>query len=444
MLSQERASRLSEVALEHSGADATEVAVTACVQELNRFTGDHPVQNVVRSAARLSVRVHEGGRQGKASTGTLTDEAVKQTVERARAVARLAPAPPEELSPMPGPQQFRLRGEGPLEPDPDATARAVRTVVDACREKECEVAGVHDAVSMLRLLRNSNGLAVCDYDNHAEISVSAFQRDGAGWSGQIAGQASGLDSRQAAGRAAEKALASRDPQTIGPGVYTVVLEPAAVSSLLLFAAYSGFGAQQVQDGSSFLSGKLGEPVLGSNVTISDDVHHPLAVGPVFDGEGLPRERVMLIERGVSTGVVHDQSTARKAGCASTGHAQPQPSAEGPSAGNLVLAPGDADAAELLAGVDKGILVTQFHYTNIVEPTRLTLTGMTRNGTFLIEKGEIAQPLRNLRFTQSLVEALQRVTALGRDGVLSSALFGGHIVVPAVRLDGFRFSSSTDF
>ncbi|MHC4845795.1 MAG: TldD/PmbA family protein, partial [Planctomycetota bacterium] len=303
MLSPERARRLSDVALRHSGAEATEVAVTAVEEELNRFTQDHPVQNVLRSAARVSVRVHEGGRQGKASTGTLTDEAVKRTVERARAAARLSPAPPDELLPMPGPQEFRLRGEGPLGHDPDATARAVRTIVDACRERECQVAGIHDTTSTLRLIRNSNGLDVWDVDNTAELSVSAFQGDGAGWSGQIAGAPAGLDTRAAAERAAGKALASRDPQPIGPGHYTVVLEPAAVSSLLLFAAYTGFGAQQVQDGTSFLSGKLGEPVVGENVTITDDAYHPLTVGPVFDGEGLPRQPVTLIEQGVAKGIV---------------------------------------------------------------------------------------------------------------------------------------------
>lgn len=444
MLSPERARHLSEVALAHSGAEGTEVAVTASEQELNRFTQDHPVQNLLRSTACLSIRVHENGRQGKASTGTLSDESVRRTVDRARAVARLAPAPAEALPPMPGPQSWSLRGGGPLQPDPEATAAAVRAITDACRARDCRVAGIHDGVSTLRLLANSNGLDVIDFDTHAEISVSAFVSDGAGWSGQIASDASGLDSHSVAERAADKALASRNPQPIEPGHYTVVLEPAAVSSLLLFAAYTGFGAQQVQDGTSFLSGRLGEPVMGENITITDDAYHPLALGPVFDGEGLPRERVTLIERGVAKGVVHDQLTARQAGCASTGHAQPQPSAEGPTAGNLVLAPGDVDAADLLAGVDKGILVTQFHYTNVVEPTKLTLTGMTRNGTFLIEKGERGRPLRNLRFTQSLVEALQRVTALSSTAELSSALFGGHVVVPSLRIDGFRFSSSTDF
>jgi len=153
--------------------------------------------------------------------------------------------------------------------------------------------------------------------------------------------------------------------------------------------------------------------------------------------------VHLIDRGVASGLVHDRDTARRFGCRSTGHATPQPSNSGPMATNLVLAP-SGGGADLLAGVDRGILVTQFHYTNMVEPTKLTLTGMTRNGTFLIEKGEVTRPIRNMRFTQSLVEALNRVSGLGGDARLASALFGGFTVVPSVRIDGFHFSSGTDF
>jgi PmbA protein len=168
------------------------------------------------------------------------------------------------------------------------------------------------------------------------------------------------------------------------------------------------------------------------------------VGHTFDGEGMPRSPLALIERGVATNVVHDRATAHRFGCRTTGHATPQPSSSGPLASNLVLATGEGGTEALLRGVDRGILVTQFHYTNMVEPTKLTLTGMTRNGTFLVERGEVARAVRNLRFTQSLVEALGRVTGLGGDATLCSALFGGHTVVPSVRIDGFHFSSGTEF
>jgi predicted Zn-dependent protease len=254
----------------------------------------------------------------------------------------------------------------------------------------------------------------------------------------------GLDIDTVASRAVAKALASTSPDPIPPGDYTVVLEPPAVSALLLFAAYKGFGAQQVQDGSSFLAGHMGEQVAAESVTIDDDVYHPLTVGHVFDGEGVPRTPVHLIDHGVAKGVVHDRRTARKMGCRTTGHATPQPSVMGPLPANLVLATGGGDRDALIRDVDRGILVTEFHYTNMVEPTKLTLTGMTRNGTFLIENGQVTRPVVNMRFTQSLVEALGRVSGIGGDARLASALFGGYMVVPSLRIDGFRFTSQTEF
>ena len=444
MLSRERSRRLAEAALRASKADETEVVVEQCEQELNRFTADHPVQNLVRMLSRVSVRVRVDGHEGKASTGTATEDAVRRTVERAAAVARMAPRAPGEMLPMAGPQQYVLRDREPVAPDPMATARSVAAMTGRARGEGCRAAGIQSAENDLRLVMNSRGLDVCDLDTRAEISFTAFRDDGAGWATGIAAHRDGVDEEAIAARAVAKTLASQRAVAVPPGHYTVILEPPAVASLLLFASYKGFGAQQVEEGSSFLAGKLGEKVLGDGVSIADDCHHALAVGHTFDGEGLPRATVPLIDRGVACGVVHDRATARRQGCRSTGHATAQPSASGPLASNLVLAAASGTTADLLRGVDRAILVTQFHYTNMVEPTHLTLTGMTRNGTFLVERGEIARPVKNMRFTQSLVEALRNVSAIGADPKLSSALFGGFTVVPSVRIEGFHFSSGTEF
>ncbi len=443
MLDQTKAKRLAEEALRVSRADETEVVVDVLEQELNRFTADHPVQNLVRNLARISVRVRVDGHEGKASTGTVTPEAVRRTVERAVDCAKRTPRIAGDVMPMAGQQQYKLRHREPVAPDPRATADSVALMTSACRAEGCTAAGIQSAENELKLVMNSRGLEVADLDTRAEISLTAFKDDGAGWSSDIAAQRTGIDERGIAATAVRKAVTSRDARAVEPGSYTVILEPAAVASLLLFAAYKGFGAQQVEDGSSFLAGKLGQRVLGENVTIADDVYDARTVGHTFDGEGLPRVPVRLIERGVAAGLVHDRGTARRFGCASTGHATPQPSNSGPLATNLVFAPGAANV-DLLDGVDRGILVTQFHYTNMVEPTKLTLTGMTRNGTFLVERGRVTRPIRNMRFTQSLVEALNRVSGLGGDARLASALFGGFTVVPSVRIDGFHFSSGTDF
>lgn len=444
MLDRARARKLAEAALRASTADETEVAVEQTEQELNRFTADHPVQNLVRRLSRVSVRVRVDGREGKASTGTATEDAVRRTVERAVAVARHAPRPKTDLLPLAGPQQYRLRDPEPVAPDPRATARSVAAMTGRARAEGCRAAGIQSAENELRLILNSRGLDVSDLDVRTEVSLTMFKDDGAGWATAIAPRREGLDEEAVAARALGKTLASRNPVDVPPGHYTVVLEPPAVASLLLFASYAAFGAQQVEEGSSFLAGKLGQKVAGDGVTVSDDCHHPLAVGHTFDGEGMPRATLPLIERGVAANVVHDRATAHRFGCRSTGHATPQPSSSGPLPSNLVLAAGEGGTEALLRGVDRGILVTQFHYTNMVEPTKLTLTGMTRNGTFLVERGEVVRPLRNLRFTQSLAEALTRVTGLGGDATLCSALFGGFTVVPSVRIDGFHFSSGTEF
>jgi PmbA protein len=444
MLDPERARRLAQAALAHSGAAQTEVSIDLLEQELNRFTHEHPVQNQLRNTARVAVRVHVDGREGKATTGTFTAEAVKRTVDQAVAVAKHMPKPAADLLPMAGEQEYELRRPEPVRPDPASTAASVGAMTGTCRERRCRAAGTQGTENQLRLVANSNGLDVWDIDTRSQVSLSVFDGDGAGWASAMHADREKLDPHAIAERAVAKAQDSRQPRAVEPGHYTVILEPAAVASLLLFASYRGFGAQQVQDGSSFLAGHLGEQIFGDNVSIDDDVHHPLTVGHTFDGEGVPRQTIRLVEGGIARNVVYDRRTAFKQGCQSTGHAEPQPSPSGPLAKNLVLPAGDVSSADLLSGVDHGILVTQFHYTNMVEPTKLTLTGMTRNGTFLVERGEVARPVKNMRFTQSLVEALNRVTAIAGDATLCSALFGGNMVVPSLRIDGFGFSSTTEF
>lgn len=444
MLDRDRARRLAQEALRASRADETEVVVEQTEQELNRFTADHPVQNLVRKLSRVSVRVRVDGHEGKASTGTATEDAVRRTVERAIAVAKMTPRPAGELLAMAGPQEYVLRNREPVAPDPRDTSRSVGSMTARARAEGCRASGIQNAENELKLVMNSRGLEVCDLDTRAEISFTAFKDDGAGWAAGSGCNRGGMDAESIAERAVKKAVASRSAVAVKPGHYTVILEPPAVASLLLFASYKGFGAQQVEEGSSFLAGRIGQSVLGDNVTIADDVHHPLTVGHTFDGEGMPRVTVPLVERGVARNLVHDRATAHRMGCRSTGHATAQPSSDGPVASNLVLAAGSGSAQDLMRGVDRGILVTQFHYTNMVEPTQLTLTGMTRNGTFLVDRGEVGRPIKNLRFTQSLVEALRHVSGIAGDAELASALFGGYTVVPSLRIDGFHFSSGTEF
>jgi predicted Zn-dependent protease len=192
-----------------------------------------------------------------------------------------------------------------------------------------------------------------------------------------------------------------------------------------------------------MNGAFGERLVGENVSLWDDGLDPRGVPMAFDFEGVPKQRVDFFDHGVARSVVYDSFTAGREGKQSTGHALPAPNTWGPMPLNLFLAAGDADPAGLLRGIERGLWVTRFHYVNVVHPTRAILTGMTRDGTFLIENGELTRPVHNLRFTQSALDALSSVEAIGRDAVMLQDEVGG-TCVPALRIGSFAFSSATEF
>jgi len=245
--------------------------------------------------------------------------------------------------------------------------------------------------------------------------------------------------------ALRKAEGSRAPGELAPGRYTVVLEPAAVAELVAFLAWLGLGAQSEQEGRSFLSGRMGERITGAGVTVVDDAFDPRSLGRPFDYEGTPRRRVSLIEDGVARAVVHDRRTARAAGVESTGHATAPPAVEGPLPYDLVLGTGTASLEELIASTARGILVTRFWYNRVVDARRTLVTGMTRDGTFLIEDGRIAGGLRNLRFNESVLEVLSRTEAAGRDAEPTQFDYSGNcVVVPALKVREFQFTGVTRY
>jgi len=210
-----------------------------------------------------------------------------------------------------------------------------------------------------------------------------------------------------------------------------------------FLSYIGFGGRAIAEGRSPFAGKEKQRVCGENVSIYDDALSARTIGFPFDFEGTPKRRVDLIERGVFRQGVHDRRSAKQAGTESTGHALPAPNPEGPFPLNLFLETGDATVEDMVRATGRGLLVSRFHYTNVVNPMETTITGMTRDGTWLIEDGEIAYPVRNLRFTQSILDALSNVDMVGRESVIASEFFFGSSSVPAIKVSGFNFSGASD-
>jgi predicted Zn-dependent protease len=222
-----------------------------------------------------------------------------------------------------------------------------------------------------------------------------------------------------------------------------VLEPYAVAEMLDYLAYVGFGAVAMQERRSFMAEKVGQKVAASSVTIYDDGLDPRSFPMPFDFEGMPRQRVDLIERGIARGVVFDSYTAARQRVANTGHALPAPNTMGPMPGHLHLAPGEASLQELVAGLDRGIWVSRFHYVNVIQPLETLITGMTRDGAWWVEGGEVLYPIKNLRFSQSVLGALASTQAIGRDLKLQRGWFGGSLV-PPLRLGTFAFTGKTEF
>jgi len=452
MLEQEEALEIARRVVDASGADETEVVIESEQDRFVRFADTGPTQSADRERHVVSIRARlksdDGWREAKATCDGVGEEEIRAALEHAVALARVSPPDPE-LQPLGGPVEVAPRRADPatLTHGFEEKARWVSQAIAACSEARLVPAGIAETTGEAACLVSSTGREVYASGSRATLALTASAPgfvSGAGFGDTIRAKAEAVDAEAVVRRAVGKAVRGRDPRPLAAGPYTVVLEPNAVSSILLFAAYQGFGAQDVAEESSFLCGRLGKQVFPDELSVHDDANNPIYPGCPFDAEGTPKERVKLVDRGVLTGPVTDAHWAHKLGCANTGHALPKPNTEGPKPGNLVVLPGDAGLEELIAGVERGLLITQFHYTNLIDPRDLLLTGMTRNGTFLIEKGELAGGVKNLRFTESLVNAFSNLSGVGREQEVAGALFDGEVVCPALRVEGFRFTSTTDF
>lgn len=439
---------LDEV-LAAAGSEEAEAILGGGSTAVTRFANNEIIQNVLERRYLLSVRIQRGKRTGRAAGNDLSAVGIRRLVRDASEAATVQPEI-SDLPPLPEPQTYREVDafDAPTaELSPEARAAEAARAVQRCRDAGLEGAGIYETgegtigeygeIDALAVA-NSRGLFAYHRDTSAAFRVSAVAGTAGGWAARESHRASDIDGGALAARAVEKALRSREPRVWDPGEYTVVLEPAAVADLIQEMAWISFGALLVQEGRSFLAGKLGQRVMGENITLRDDPYHPLHRSAPFDSEGIPTRAVTIIEQGVARSPVYDRRTAAKEGKESTGHALPTPNTLGPVARNLVLEGGTETLDGLVAGVGRGLLVTRVWYTNVVDPGTVMVTGMTRDGLFAIENGRVAHAVRNFRFNQSVVELLSRVEA-----ITVPERVGG-VVCPAIRARGFHMSSATEF
>ncbi len=443
VMQREQALNICEQVLAASTADQTEVLLTAGRSELTRFANDHIHQNVAEHDTGVRVRAVIGKRIGVAVGNDVSREGLAGTAERACELARLAEPNPEFLS-LPERQEMAQAVRGvprTAQFGPQDRAEAVRTLIAVAEAAGQTAAGAFSVSANALAVANSLGVRAFEERTSANLRLVFSAEDSSGFAQAVSADVADLDPEALARTAAEKCRASAHPVEVDPGEYDVVLEEEAVADMVGMLGYYAFGAMAYQDGSGLFTGRLGEQVCGGNITIWDDALDERGLRSSFDFEGVPKQRVELITGGVAAGVVYDSFTAGRdphGRRQSTGHALPAPSG-GPMPLNLFVATGDADLQQMIAATDRGLLVTRFHYTNMLRPKQSVLTGMTRDGTFLIEGGEVVGGVKNLRFTQSILQALSKVEMIGTEGKLT-----GHVWTPAMNIRDFNFSGATEF
>jgi PmbA protein len=445
MLGPQRMQKIIHHVLGQSTAHQTEVVLSAQETALTRFANSHIHQNVAERNVEVRVRAVFGKRVGVASGNDIAASELDRITDRAAEIALLQPENPDFLS-LPAPQAIRpLTAFVPATADctPNQRAAAVATICQLARASGLTAAGSFSTSSSELAVGNSLGVFAYAPCTQGELTTVVMSDDSSGYANYTTPDVRTVQPEELGREAVNKALRSRNPRPVAPGEYPVILEPYAVDTLLSYLSYLGFGALSVQEGRSFMAGKFGQALTGDKISIWDDGQDQTGFPTAFDFEGMPKKRVNLITAGVARGVVHDSYTANKEGKASTGHALPAPNAYGPLPGNLFLQPGQASTEQMLKEIDRGLWVTRFHYVNPVHPLKTILTGLTRDGTFWVQNGEIQHGTKNLRFTQNLLEALCSVQMISKETRLSGGFFGA-VRAPALCLGRFAFTGATEF
>jgi PmbA protein len=456
MYGRDQALELLRTVLALVPADEAEATLLFEDQALTRFANSTIHQNVAQRNTRLAVRAVVDGGVGLAHTNRLDADGQRWVAEQAAAIARLQPSDPD----FPGlpaagpPREAETYSEATANATPAQRADAVRIIVDAAVRFGFTATGAYSTEVSEVAIVNSAGVAA-----HAPLTTASLRTvidanppQGVGfltgYADALSRDVSQIEPHAVAERAVRKCAHNRDPQPLPPGPYVTVLEEIAVADLLRFLALWGLSAEAVQEGRSFAVDKMDQKVCGANFTLWDDAADSRGLAMPFDWEGIPAQRLSLIEEGILRGLAYDSRSAAKEGRTSTGHAPFRIAGFGsgrPAPTHLFVAPGDCPRDDLIAGVERGVLVTRFHYTHCPDPQKVVATGTTRDGTFLIDGGRIAGALRNLRFTHSVLDAFSNIEALSdapelhRDWWSSAAHY-----VPALRFRDFQFTGGTEF
>ena len=439
--------QIADIVMKASSADETEVLAIEQNESLTRFANNYIHQNVTERNVQITVRSVIGTKVGIAVSNDTRPDQIRDLATRAFDIAKLQPDNPE-FQGLPKPQNIT-----PVESfdtavaqcAPDLRAIRVGKICQTAAAAGCSAAGSMTTALMDIGVANSKGIFGQHRSTLADASTVVMGKNSSGWAQSSGWRLSAIDADALADQALSKVRLGVDPVDFEPGEYTVILDPYATADLLEMLAFDGMGAMALQEGRSWMNNRIGQKTMADSVSITDDGLNTAGLPWPFDFEGVPKKVVPIVASGVALSPVYDSFTAaREEGKQSTGHATP-PSPQGrfgPAPMNLFLRPGSATLDAMIRSTKLGLYITRFWYTRTVHPRDAVVTGMTRDGTFVIRDGEIAYSIKSLRFTQSYVEALKNAEAIGSAPRLLRSGFGGAVSVPPVKLASFRFTSST--
>ena len=440
----EQSKALTDRVLAMSKAEQTSVALNGSERASVRFARNSVTTAGATSGVTLAITARFGNRSGTVTTARFDEASLQTALRNAEEIARVSPENPEAM-PVLGAQTYSpvtAYFDDVAAATPAWRASSVEAAIALARQKDVTAAGFVETQAAMQAVASSAGLFAYDRYTAADYNLTARTPDGSGsgWASRSYNQLSLLKPAALAETAISKAALARNPATIEPGTYTVVLEPAAMADMVAFMLFSAT-ARQADEGRSFFARKgggnrIGEPIVGDSVRIYSDPAHPLAPTVSFDGEGLPQSRRVWIEKGVLQNLFYSRFWAQKMGKTPT-----------PTPSNVIMDGGSASMADLIAGVQRGLLVTRFWYIRPLDPQTLLLTGLTRDGLFLIENGKVTRPVKNMRWNESPIVALNNVEAMtAPERAVSGEGIGGSglaLVCPAARIREFRFTSGSD-
>jgi PmbA protein len=449
MIGKEKIVRLLKDVLRKSGLEQAEAVFIGSEYGLTRYANSAIHQNMADQNHSISFKVALGKQVGVAATNIFEPDALLRACLNAATIAERAKPNPSFGGLAKSSKYKKLTNyfDVTAKVTPAKRAAIVKKICDKASKKGLSASGALSTSASEIAIVNTNGLVAYQPGSACSVNIIMSSEDSSGYAQGLSRRFDKIDFGALIDRALEKCLASRNPQSLDPGKYDVILEPTAVANLLEWLAFIAFAANPYHEKTSFLSGKKGKKIAASGLSIYDDGLDPKSIAFPFDFEGVPKKPVYFIRKGIGGGPVYDLSTAKKYKAKTTGHGMPPGNSGGPMPLNVHVASGTKPYGKILESMQRGILVTRFHYINgFLDTPKAVLTGMTRDGTFLVENGKIVSGIKNLRFTESMLGAFARVQAISKESELVDTWWSavGCVQAPTLYIKDFNFSGKTEF